>query len=128
MASRLNEAPMSVVLPATDIKRARDFYERVLELKIEDGPMPGGFFVLAGMGTRALVYETAATHGTATAAGFLVDDIDAVVADLRSRGVRFEEYDMAQIKTVNGIADLGPMGRSAWFMDSEGNTLNIAQM
>lgn len=128
MASRLNEAPMSVVLPATDIKRARDFYERVLGLAIEDGPMPGGFFVAAGKGTRALVYETAATHGTATAAGFLVDDIEAVVADLRGRGVVFEEYDMPQIKTVNGIADLGPMGRGAWFMDSEGSTLNIAQM
>lgn len=128
MRSKLQDAPFSVVLPATDIKRAHDFYQQVLGLEVEDAPASGGFFVVAGKGTRALVYETTAPHGQATAAGFVVDDIDAAVADLRSRGVDFQDYDMPQMKTVNGIADLGPMGRAAWFMDSEGNTINIAQM
>jgi predicted enzyme related to lactoylglutathione lyase len=131
MASKLSDAPMSAVLPATDLVRARDFYERVLGLKVEDAiqDAPGaGFFVEAGKGTRTLVYETTASHGEATAAGFVVDDIDAVVADLRSRGVVFQDYDMPMLKTVDGIADLGPMGRAAWFMDSEGNAINVAQM
>ena len=35
---------------------------------------------------------------------FDVEDIDAVVKELRSRGVVFEEYDLPGLKTVGGIA------------------------
>jgi len=49
-----------------------------------------------------------------------------VVADLKSRGVVFEEYDLPNFKTVNSIATTGPV-RAAWFEDSEGNLLGVAQ-
>lgn len=127
-ASKLASAVLSAVLPASDIKRAHGFYADVLGLEVEDMPVAGGFLVHAGKGSSALVYETTASHGDATAAGFLVDDVVAVVEDLRARGVVFEEYDMPMLKTVDGIADMGPMGKGAWFKDSEGNTINIAQM
>jgi hypothetical protein len=62
--------------------------------------------------------------------GWTVTDIEAVVAELRRRGVVFEEYDF----TVNGIADIdgnypsaGTGERGAWFRDSEGNLLGIGQ-
>lgn len=126
--SRLGTGTMSSVLPASDVKRARDYYERVLGIEIEDMPMLRGFMGHAGNGTQFLVYETSASHGDATAAAFVVDDIQPVVAELRDRGVVFEEYDMPGIKTVNGVADMGPAGKSAWFKDSEGNTLNVVQM
>jgi predicted enzyme related to lactoylglutathione lyase len=126
--SRLATGAMSAVLPAKDLKRARDYYERVLGIEVEDAPALMGFMGHAGNGTQFLVYETTASHGTATAAAFIVDDLKAVVAELRDRGVRFEDYDMPGMKTVDGIADMGPGGLGAWFMDSEGNTLSIAQM
>jgi predicted enzyme related to lactoylglutathione lyase len=126
--SRLSTAPLSAVLPATDITRAAHFYEHVLGLHTEPAPLGGYVFVHGGSGTRVLVYETAAPHGEATAASFLVDDIESTVRELRGRGVVFEEYDMPGLRTVNGIADIGPMGRAAWFKDSEGNTLSIAKM
>ena len=46
---------------------------------------------------------------------------------MRSRGVAFEEYDTPELRTVDGIATT-PVGRAAWFKDSEGNVLTIAQL
>jgi len=126
--SRIATAPLQVVLPAKDITRARDFWERIVGLEMSDGPAPGYIMGKAGMGTQFLMYETPLEPTKATAAAFRVDDLDATMADLRQRGVVFMEYDVPGLKTVNGVVDMGPMGRGAWFMDSEGNTINIAQM
>lgn len=126
--SRIATAPFQVVLPAKDIKRARDYWERMVGVEVTDAPAPGYFMGKAGQGTQFLMYETPLEPTKATAAAFLVDDLDATVADLRQRGVVFEDYDMPGLKTVNGIAEMGPMGRGAWFVDSEGNTINLAQM
>jgi hypothetical protein len=49
------------------------------------------------------------------------------VADLRGKGVTFEEYDLPGVKTVNGIAELGGT-RGAWFKDPEGNILSVVQL
>jgi len=64
-----------------------------------------------------------------------VDDIELTIAELRARGVMFEEYDRPGLKTVGGIAEVagnypsrGGIGeRAAWFRDSEGNILGIGQ-
>ena len=53
-----------------------------------------------------------------------VDDIEATVTELRSRGVTFEEYDYPDLKTVDSIATLGTE-RVAWWKDSEGNMLSV---
>ena len=55
-----------------------------------------------------------------------VEDLEAEVATLKSRGVTFEEYDMPGIKTVGGIAT-GGGAKTAWFKDSEGNILAVSQ-
>ena len=64
-----------------------------------------------------------------------VDDIEAVVNDMKSRGVEFETVDLPGMKTVNGIADIdgnypskGRGERGAWFHDSEGNLLGVGQV
>jgi hypothetical protein len=57
-------------------------------------------------------------------AGFRVDDIDAVVSELRSRGVVFEEYDLPDLKTEGGIATVGDV-RAAWCRDPDGNILAV---
>jgi hypothetical protein len=78
-------------------------------------------------GSQFALYPSAGA-GTAqhTIAGWTVGDIEAEVGELRARGVVFEEYDLPNLKTVNGIAALGP-NRAAWFRDSEGNILGIMQ-
>ncbi len=57
----------------------------------------------------------------------MTNDIESEVADLKSRGVVFEEYDLPGLKTVNSIATMGP-AKSAWFKDSEGNLLAVTQL
>ena len=53
-------------------------------------------------------------------------DVPALVAELKGRGVVFEEYDWPGLKTVDGIATTGPH-QSAWFKDSEGNLIGLMQ-
>ena len=62
--------------------------------------------------------------GTArhTIAGWEVEDLEAEVAELKPRGVAFEEYPSRQFQTVDGIATT-QSGRVAWFEDSGGNIL-----
>ena len=52
--------------------------------------------------------------------------MEAAVAELKGRGVVFEEYDMPGIKMVNSIATASG-ARTAWFKDSEGNILAVSQ-
>jgi hypothetical protein len=68
-------------------------------------------------------------HGAAqhTLGAFLVRDVESTVADLRGKGVSFEDYDLPGVKTVNGIAELGGI-RGAWFKDPEGNILSVVQL
>jgi hypothetical protein len=81
------------------------------------------------------VYESvAAGQSRGTVAAFRVEDLDAVVAGLRERGVVFEEYDLPGMVTVDGIADIdgnypskGTGERAAWFHDSEGNLFGLGQ-
>jgi hypothetical protein len=62
----------------------------------------------------------------ASTAFWAVDDVAAEVAELKARGVVFEEYDMPGIETVNSIATAGG-AKTAWFKDSEGNILAVSQ-
>jgi catechol 2,3-dioxygenase-like lactoylglutathione lyase family enzyme len=60
---------------------------------------------------------------------FIVSDIEAEMADLRSRGVTFEDYDMPGIKTEDGIAtDEESKTNAAWFKDPDGNILALGTL
>ena len=83
------------------------------------------------MAFRAEVLLLFASSGAGTAqhqlAAWAVEDLEAEVAELRGRGVVFEEYDSPGLHTVNAIAAT-PAGKAAWFKDSEGNVLTITQL
>ena len=124
--SRLATAPAYAVLPAEEITRAKRFYGETLGLEIEE--VPGGDVVVhAGGGTRFLIYERARTIAEHTVLSFWVEDLHAVMDELRSRGVIFEEYDLPGLTTVGGVAEVPGM-RSAWLTDTEGNIINIGQL
>ncbi|MFE9647033.1 VOC family protein [Streptomyces sp. NPDC006365] len=121
-------------LPAQDLDRARRFYSEQLGLEPVD-ERPGGLLYRCGGVEFAVFQSTGASPGTFTQMGWQVDDIEAVVADLKRRGVVFEEVDVPGLRTRNGIADIdghypskGARGeRGAWFRDSEGNLLGIGE-
>jgi hypothetical protein len=87
---------------------------------------PGGL-VYKFQNSWFLLYPTQFA-GTAqhTLGGWSVENIEAEVAELRARGLTFEEYDTPQLKTVNGVATIGT-NKAAWFRDSEGNILGLIQ-
>ena len=123
MLSNLRVAAMVAV---KDLEKAKPFYTDTLGLKILRDEPEGVEFECGG-GTMLSVYPSSFA-GTAqnTVAGWETDDLDAAVADLRGRGVTFEEYDMPGLKTENGIATLGKF-RGAWFKDPDGNILAVTQ-
>lgn len=126
--SILATAPVGAVLPAVDIERAERFYRDTLGLEVSRPSGMGGYLTVeAGSGTTLMLYEREATKAEHTVAGFLVEDVESAVRELKERGVVFEEYDLPGLKTVEGIATIGPT-KSAWFKDSEGNILSIAHM
>lgn len=120
-------------LPVQDMARARAFYAEKLGLEpVEE--RPGGLLYRCASGEFALFESTGASTGTFTQMGWSVDDVDATVAELRSRGVVFEQVNVPGLKTVDDIAEVagnypsrGSGERAAWFRDSEGNMLGIGQ-
>jgi catechol-2,3-dioxygenase len=113
-------------LPAKDLDRAKTFYLDRLGLNPISEDRAGVHFVMGG--TRFRLFRSGGTaSGAHTQLAFVVGDLDALLNDLKSRGLEFENYDYPNLKTVNGIADLG-YARAAWFKDSEGNLLGIAQL
>ena len=125
-ASRLVTAPAYAVLPAEDLDRARRFYTEVLGFETQEFPEMRQFVIQSGKGTQIMVYERARTTAQHTAATFIVDSLREVMEDLVSRGVVFEEYDMPGLKTTAGVAEMDE-GSAAWFTDTEGNIINIAE-
>jgi catechol 2,3-dioxygenase-like lactoylglutathione lyase family enzyme len=129
----LKNGRIAARLPTQDLKRARAFYADKLGLHpVEE--REGGLRYVGAAGEFALFESAGAASGAHTQMGWEVEDIEATVADLRSRGVVFEEYDFPGLRTVDGIADIegnypskGTRERGAWFRDSEGNLLGIGQ-
>ena len=122
----LADRPIHAALPAADLERARRFYAEKLGLTPEiEGS--GGLFYRCGENTQFLLFPSQGTaSGTHSQAGWTVDDIEAEVADLKARGVVFEEYDTPSLKTIKSVASTGPT-KAAWFKDSEGNILALLQ-
>lgn len=106
----------------TDVDRAKRFYQEQVGLTLMD-ETPSGCWFGAGKGSRLTVRRGQPNVGQ-TVAHFEVDDLDAVMRDLTSRGVVFEEYETP--KTVNSIAQIGP-ARGAWFKDPDGNVFGLRE-
>ena len=129
----LARSDVATRLPAQDLERARAFYAEKLGLEpVEE--RPGGLLYRCGDAYFALFASAGRPSGDHTQMAWEVDDIEAVVTDLRRRGVMFEEVDVPGLRTVGGIADVdgnypskGRGERGAWFRDSEGNLLGIGQ-
>lgn len=118
-----------VTLPAADMDRAREWYSRVLGLEpVEVEPLGETWYEIGG--TRFMVYQSQfAGTNQATAAGIQVDDTEAAVAELKTRGAVFEDYDFGDdFRTVDGIMTLPNGQKSAWMKDSEGNILGVSSM
>lgn len=115
----LANVPVCATLPTTDLERAKRFYSEAFGLTEATIGAEGGAFFKAGGGTMLRIYErppgnTAAQH---TVAGFLVEDLEEEMSELRRRGVAFEEYDLPHLKTENGVyTDERRRAKGSWVM------------
>jgi catechol 2,3-dioxygenase-like lactoylglutathione lyase family enzyme len=123
----LTDFPIHATAAAVDLARARRWFEEKLRL-VPDREDGGGVWYRFAGDTWLYLYGTPSA-GTArnTIAGWTVTGIEAVMADLRGRGVVFEDYDFGEMRTVDGLADFGP-AKAAWFKDSEGNTYEVSEV
>ena len=123
----LKDAPIVPYIPATDIHRAREFYEKKVGLVPREEAAGGVVYECAGGSWIFLYQSSGAGTSRASQAFWQVQDIEHEVAELRSRGVVFEEYDRpGGLETVNGIS-VGGGAKAAWFKDSEGNIMALIQ-
>ncbi|SDW83826.1 hypothetical protein SAMN04487917_11184 [Arthrobacter sp. yr096] len=124
----LKDQQVGAVLPAQDIARARAYYSEKLGLEPENPDADDNLQYRCGDGTGFFLYQTP-NAGTAknTQMGWMVSDVAAAVAELRDKGVTFEDYDFPGLKTENGVATMPDGSAAAWFLDTEGNILSLNQ-
>ncbi|GAA2040407.1 glyoxalase/bleomycin resistance/dioxygenase family protein [Agromyces tropicus] len=115
----------SGVLPASDFERAQRFWHDVFGLDPVRTDVGGAMYVIGSVPVLVYPSEFAGTN-RATAFSIMTDDLDRDMAVLREKGVTFLEYDLEEFKTVDGVVDMEGE-RGAWFEDSEGNIIAIAQ-
>ena len=122
----LQKFPLYAYIPARDVARARRFYEDKLGFKPKEEVSDGVIYDFAG-GTSCFLYPTPnAGTSQASQAFWQVDDVDAEMAELKSRGVVFEDYDIPGERSPGGAITANG-AKAAWFKDTEGNILAIIE-
>jgi catechol 2,3-dioxygenase-like lactoylglutathione lyase family enzyme len=121
----LSHARAIAFLPVSDLDRASAWYQEHLGASPSETDEMGVLFA-CGDGTSFALYQSEfAGTNQGTAMTLDVDDFDSAIADLRSRGVSFEEYDFEYLTTVDGVATIADGSRAAWFKDLDGNIIAI---
>jgi catechol-2,3-dioxygenase len=117
----------AATLAVSDLGRARDFYENTLGLAPQQ-EVPGAVSYKSGSSV-VLVYpsEYAGTNQATAASWAVGDDFDAIVQDLRDKGVTFEHYDLPETTREGDVHMTGEF-KAVWLKDPDGNILNLIDM
>jgi catechol-2,3-dioxygenase len=120
----LRETDAIATLAVKDLGVATQFYEQTLGLSRAGGE--DGEVVMFDSGDTTINVYRSSFAGTnkATALTWTVDDVDDVVRTLKSKGVRFEHYDLPDTKRVGDVHIAGDV-KVAWFKDPDGNILSV---
>jgi catechol 2,3-dioxygenase-like lactoylglutathione lyase family enzyme len=123
----LSDHPVFPILLSTDLDASRTFYRDILGLEIRREDEGERIVFRCGGDTQLVVtHSTVGTKDTQTQMAWRVPDMATALADLRSRGVRIEEYTEPDPVTRDGVADMGHSW-AAWFLDPSGNVLAVVQ-
>ena len=112
----LSSAPVAPTLAVNNLEAARRFYEEKLGFEVE-AQVAQTVRYRCGRGTGLAIFERPMTPVDRTVAAFEVADIEAEVADLKSRGVE-----------VEGVTTLASGVRRAFFKDPDGNIIGMRQI
>ena len=109
-----------------DIEKAKKFYGETLGLKVSEDH--GVLTLYLAAGNNVLIYpKPNHVPATFTVLNFPVDDVDLAVDELKKRGVRFEIYDLPDLKTDEKGIMRGKGPTIAWFKDPAGNILSVLE-
>lgn len=122
----LSQSTIIAIIAVQDITEAREFYEDILGLDLVDEG-PDGILYKSGEGKLFLYESPNGGQNPATSAAWAVDDVEACVDELKSKGVSFERYDDMPVEWQGDLAVSGDM-KSAWFKDPDGNILSVSNM
>ncbi len=109
-----------------DVEKAKEFYGETLGLKVSTQGDDLLQLDLAGDRPTLIYPKPDFTPATYTILNFPVDDVEATVDGLISRGVTFEQYDGFD-QDEKGISSGGPGPAIAWFKDPAGNILSVLE-
>src|SRR5215207_3573574 len=112
---------------ATDLGAAREFYGARIGLEVVIESEDFLTFSCGGDSRLVVTRSTSSSREPQTKASWRVSDLAAEVAELRSRGVEVEDYDESELKTRDGIADVG-FALAAWLVDPHGNSIGSLQL
>jgi catechol 2,3-dioxygenase-like lactoylglutathione lyase family enzyme len=110
---------------ATDLRRARVFYEQTLGLPVVGQNDFACVFDAHGTMLRVAAVAEVSRAGY-TVLGWRVSDIAAAVRGLTARGVVFLRYD-GMDQDDNGVWTTPGGEQVAWFADPDGNILSLTQ-
>jgi catechol 2,3-dioxygenase-like lactoylglutathione lyase family enzyme len=112
-----------------DLEKAQAFYQDILGLNVTRVPMGPGLLELDVTGGSKVMIYPKPNHvpATFTVLNFPVDNVEKAVDELTQKGVRFEHYDMGELKTnEKGIVYGNGRGPDiAWFTDPAGNIIGV---
>jgi catechol-2,3-dioxygenase len=123
----LSQYPIDVVLLATDMDASREFYANKVGLSVLTDSPGAVTFQCGGDSRLVLSKSSVGTSDEQTQASFRVADVKSEIAELRSRGVKIEDYDLPALRTVDGVADIG-FAWIAWFIDPGKNCVGMIQL
>ncbi len=120
----LGQSDVCATIAVKDINSAKKFYGNTLGLQQVDENI-GGVTYQSGSGRLFVYPSSTAGSGQATCASWEVEAVPASVAELKSKGVQFEHYDLPGGTRDGDIHIMGPF-QAAWFKDPDGNILSVA--
>jgi catechol 2,3-dioxygenase-like lactoylglutathione lyase family enzyme len=123
----LKDKSSSAIVAVSDIDRAKKFYRDTLGLQLADDSMGDSVLAFRTGDTELVVYKSdfAGTNKANAAVWGVGDEIESIVANLKSKGVSFEHYDeMERDGDVHTAGDF----KAVWFKDPDGNILHLNNM
>ena len=125
----LNTKTSSAIVAVTDVERARNFYQNILGLEL-NGEGMGGVMSFRTGESELIVYPSrfAGTNRANAVVWGVGDDMDAIVAELKAKGVTFEHYPDDEWMQRDGDIHLAGDVKLVWFKDPDGNILHLNSM
>jgi len=115
----LGENEVHADVAVSNLTTAQKFYESTLGLK-EIKQRDNEIYYRSGTGQIKIYQSQFAGTNQATYASWTVDDVAGTVDALKSKGMKFEHYDIPGVTREGDVHVMGSI-RAAWFKDPDGN-------